>query len=122
MGVVMPEVLRAAETLEGFGIAVDAVCLTSADLIFRALRSRSGFGTGDGRILQSLFPEERAAPIVSVIDGHPHTLAFLGAINDTPLASLGVDDFGQTGDIDDLFENYGIDTDTLVGAALDLVD
>jgi pyruvate dehydrogenase E1 component len=71
--------------------------------------------------LDELFPEERAAPIVTVLDGHPHTLAFLGAIRTVPIANLGVSDFGQSGDVQDLYQYFGIDTDTIVGAAYDLI-
>jgi pyruvate dehydrogenase E1 component len=58
---------------------------------------------------------------VTVHDGHPHTLAFLSAITNTSIACLGVQDFGQSGDVDDLHRYFGIDTDTIVGAALDVI-
>jgi pyruvate dehydrogenase E1 component len=121
MGAVIPEVLAAGDELEQAGCAVDVVCLTSADLVFRALRARQGLDehASDG-ILDVLFAAERAAPIVSVLDGHPHTLSFLGAIRGVSIACLGVDDFGQSGDVDDLYRYFGIDADTIVGAALDL--
>ena len=51
-----------------------------------------------------------------------HTLAFLAGINGTPIANLGVSDFGQVGDLDDLYREYGIDADTITGAAWDLID
>jgi pyruvate dehydrogenase E1 component len=35
---------------------------------------------------------------------------------------LGVNDFGQSGDVEDLYRTFGIDADTIVGAALDLLD
>ena len=38
-----------------------------------------------------------------------------------PIASLGVADFGQSGDVEDLYRHVGIDTETIVGAALDLL-
>ena len=72
-------------------------------------------------MLDDLFPAGRAAPIVSVLDGHPHTLAFLGAIHRVPQASLGVSDFGQSGDLQDLYRHFGIDADTIVGAAYDVM-
>ena len=59
---------------------------------------------------------------MAVLDGHPHTLSFLGTINATPIASLGVNDFGQVGDVDDLYRYFGIDELTIVGAAWDLLD
>jgi pyruvate dehydrogenase E1 component len=121
MGVVMPQVIAAADELDGAGIAVDVVCLTSADLIHRALQARAGLADGDDSVLGELFPRERAAPIVSVLDGHPHTLSFLGSVNTVPIAALGVQDFGQSGDVEDLYEYYGIDAETIVGAALDLI-
>jgi pyruvate dehydrogenase E1 component len=121
MGAVMPEVLRAADELERTGAAADVVCLTSPALVFRALRARQGLGQADASVLDRIFPVDRAAPIVSVLDGHPHTLAFLGAIRTVPMTPLGVSDFGQSGDIQDLYAHFQIDTDTIVGAALDLV-
>ena len=72
-------------------------------------------------MLDELFPSERTAPIVSVLDGHPHTLSFLGAVNDTPISCLGVQDFGQSGDVQDLYRYFGIDAETIAGAALDLI-
>ncbi len=121
MGAVVLELLGAADELTAAGIAVDAVCLTSADLLFRALQTRQGLYDGDQEILDTLFPPSRTAPIVSVLDGHPHTLAFLAAIAGAPLACLGVQDFGQSGDVQDLYRHFGIDADTIVGAALDLI-
>jgi pyruvate dehydrogenase E1 component len=58
---------------------------------------------------------------VSVLDGHPHTLSFLGSVGSVPVSCLGVEDFGQSGDVEDLYRYFGIDADTIVGAALDLM-
>ncbi|HYB22926.1 MAG TPA: pyruvate dehydrogenase, partial [Solirubrobacteraceae bacterium] len=121
MGVIMPELLQAAGELEAAGTAVDVVCLTSPDLLFRALQARRGLFDGEDGVLDELFPGERRAPMVSVLDGHPHTLSFLAAIDPAPLACLGVQDFGQSGDVQDLYRHFGIDADTIVGAALDLI-
>jgi pyruvate dehydrogenase E1 component len=121
MGVIMPEVLAAADELAAAEIDSDVVCLTSAALVVRALQARQGLADGDDAILDELFAPERTAPIVTVMDGHPHTLAFLAAVGGAPIASLGVDDFGQSGDVQDLYRAFGIDVDTIVGAALDLL-
>ncbi len=121
MGAVMPQVLTAADELAADGIEFDVVCITSADLVHRALQARAGLRQGDDEVLEAAFPARRAAPIVSVLDGHPHTLSFLAAINQTAIASLGVQDFGQSGDVEDLYRHYGIDAETIIGAALDLI-
>jgi pyruvate dehydrogenase E1 component len=121
VGAPMVELLAAAQELGAEGIALDVVCLTSADLVFRALQARQGLADGDDAVLAELFPAQRRAPIVSVLDGHPHTLAFLAAVNATPIACLGTTRFGQSGDLDDLYRDAGIDAETIVGAALDLL-
>jgi pyruvate dehydrogenase E1 component len=121
VGAVIPEVLAAAAELDAAGRHADVVCLTSPDLVFRALRSRQGLATADDAVLDELFPPERRSPIVSVLDGHPHTLAFLASVRCDPQACLGVDNFGQSGDVDDLYRHFGIDVETIVGAALDLL-
>jgi pyruvate dehydrogenase E1 component len=121
MGVIMSELLAAADELTAAGIAADAVCLTSPDLVFRALQTRQGLYDGAEQILETLFPVARTVPIVSVLDGHPHTLSFLAAIAGAPIACLGVQDFGQSGDVQDLYRHFGIDAETIVGAALDLI-
>jgi pyruvate dehydrogenase E1 component len=121
VGAVLPEVLAAADVLDGHGVGADVVCLTSPDLVFRALQARQGLLEAEDWILDELFPRARATPIVTVLDGHPHTLSFLSAIRCQPIASLGVADFGQSGDVGDLYEHFGIDSETVVGAALDLL-
>jgi pyruvate dehydrogenase E1 component len=122
VGAVIPETLEAAQALRAeAGVAADVVCLTSPDLCYRALRASQGFGEGDPWILEELFPGSATAPIVTVQDGHPHALSFLAAVNGVPVAGLGVDSFGQSGTLDELFRHHGIDTETIVGAALDLL-
>lgn len=120
MGALMPEVLAAAERLAGQGVAADVVCVTSADRLYRALRARSGHGEGDAAILDLVFPAERTAPIVTVLDGHPHTLAFVAAIRGERSVNLGVTEFGQTGTVQELYRLHGIGADAVVAAALDL--
>ena len=62
MGAVLPEVLAAADELAAAGIAADVVCLTSADLVFRALQARAGPARrATTAILDELLPAERAA-------------------------------------------------------------
>ena len=122
VGAVMPEVVAAADELASAGVACDVVCLTSADRVFRALQARQGLRPGEAWILDVLFPSDRTVPLITVMDGHPHTLSFLSAIAGAPISCLGVDDFGQSGDVEDLYRYFGIDTDTVVGAAVDLLE
>jgi pyruvate dehydrogenase E1 component len=122
MGALMPETLAAADQLAGLGFEADVVCVTSPGELFRAVQARRGHGTGDAAILEVVFPAERAVPMVTVLDGHPHTLAFLAGINTVRATHLGVTEFGQSGDLDSVYRYHGLDAASIVGAALDLVD
>ncbi len=125
MGAVVPEALAAADRLAEAGTPADVVCVTSPGLLFRALRARQGFpgpgpDQGEPWILEQAFPAARATPLVTVLDGHPHTLSFLATVNRVPHAALGVAQFGQSGTLEDLYRYNGIDTDSIIRAALDL--
>jgi pyruvate dehydrogenase E1 component len=121
MGAVVPEALAAAERLEATGVPADVVCVTGPGLVFRALRARQGLQPGEAWILEQAFPAARATPLITVLDGHPHTLSFLATVNQVPHAALGVAHFGQSGSIEDLYRYNGIDTDSIIRAALDLI-
>lgn len=122
MGTVVTEALAAAERLAQAGVPADVVCVTSPGLLFEAWQARQGRTAGQTWILDQLFPNDRATPLVTVLDGHPHTLAFLAAIHEVRTTSLGVSKFGQVGALDDVYRYHGIDTDSIVRAALDVAN
>nr|WP_232717103.1 transketolase C-terminal domain-containing protein [Gordonia metallireducens] len=121
MGALVPEALAAADRLQQQGIDADVLCITSPGLLFEAWQARQGRGNGESWILDQLFPGDRATPMVTVLDGHPHTLAFLAGINRVHSTNLGVSRFGQVGSLDDVYRHHGIDTDSIVSAALDIL-
>jgi pyruvate dehydrogenase E1 component len=57
-----------------------------------------------------------SAKIVSVLDGHPAALAWLGSVCGHQQKTLGVSAFGQTGSVQDLYKTYGIDTAAILRA------
>ncbi|MFZ3270448.1 MAG: transketolase C-terminal domain-containing protein [Mycobacterium sp.] len=120
MGAMVTEALDAADRLAQIGIGTEVVCVTSPGLLFDAVQSRQGLGTAPSWILDQVFPADRAAPMVTVLDGHPHTLSFISSINRVPSKSLGVSNFGQVGSLDAVYRYHGIDTDSIVRAVLDL--
>ncbi|OZD79062.1 pyruvate dehydrogenase [Rhodococcus sp. 05-2256-B2] len=120
MGALMPEALDAAARLERIGILADVLCITSPGQLYRALQARQGHGDAESWILDQLLPADRATPMVTVLDGHPHTLAFLATVNRVASTSLGVSNFGQVGSLDEVYKHHHIDTDSIVGAALDV--
>ena len=120
MGALVPDTLAAAERLAQVGVEADVVCVTSPGLLFEAVQARGGRGSAESWILDQVFPVSRARPLVSVLDGHPHTLAFLAGINRVPSVALGVTGFGQSGSLEDVYRHHGIDTDAIIRAALDV--
>ncbi len=121
MGALLPEAIAAADRLAAMGIGADVVCVTNPGSLFEAVSARRGKGEGSGWILDSVLPARRARPMVTLLDGHPHTLAFLAGVNSVPATHLGVTSFGQSGDVGDVYRYHGIDTDSVVGAAVDLL-
>lgn len=120
MGARATEAAEAADRLADLGVDAEVVCVTSPDLLYRAVQGRDGLAEVPSWILNQVFPAERAAPMVTVLDGHPHTLAFLATINCVRCKSLGINTFGQVGDLDAVYGYHGIDTDSIVRAALDV--
>ncbi|MHA6523651.1 transketolase-like TK C-terminal-containing protein [Tessaracoccus sp. G1721] len=121
-GAVLPEVLEAAEELEGEGVRVGVVDVTSPGRLYRDWRSAVVDGVRTARVpalpgaLRSCFPER--SPVVTVQDAASHSLSWIGAALGVPTAPLGVDAFGQSGGIADLYREHHLDSGSIVNAAL----
>ncbi|ANH36831.1 Pyruvate dehydrogenase E1 component [Nocardioides dokdonensis FR1436] len=122
VGAIMPEVVSARDSLLAQGVRAGVVCLTSPDLVFRSFqqRGRRSGGTG-GDILEELLPASAPAPLVTVLDGHPHTLSFLAGARGDRIRCLGVEQFGQSSDLADAYRLHGLDAAAVVDAALGLL-
>lgn len=121
VGAVMPEVVAAAERLTQQGIVAGVVCLTSPDLVYRSFQGRGDVHAHErSDIVDVLLPAEHPCPLVTVMDGHPHTLSFLAGVRGDRLKGLGVSEFGQSSSVEDAYAIHGIDVASIVGAALAL--
>lgn len=114
-GPVMPELLHAADLLEDEGAAVTVIDVTSADRMFRGWHSatrRAAAGavmpSGSWHLASLLHEVERHCPIVTVHDASPHALAWLGSVYGSPLTAIGVDEFGESGTIPELYDRFGL--------------
>jgi pyruvate dehydrogenase E1 component len=134
-GVMVAEALAASRALSEAGVFANVFVVTSPDRLFRGLtrsgpasagRDESG-GVGGAMsglpmsLIELVEGDEEDVPVVSVLDGHPHTLAFIGSALGVTQIPLGVADFGQSGSRDDLYRHYGIDAPSIVRAARTLI-
>ena len=121
-GAVAPEAIQAVGLMAEDRRDVGLLAVTSADRLnagwTAAQRARErGLAHARSHIEQMLDEVPAHAGIVTVLDGHPATLAWLGAIAGHRVRSLGIEHFGQTGSIPELYRHYGIDANAIVAAA-----
>jgi pyruvate dehydrogenase E1 component len=116
VGAVAPEALAAHEALLEDIPGAGLLAVTSADRLHSGwlAGSRRGEPSHAGRLLAPLAPD---AALITILDGHPATLSWLGAVARHRVHPLGVDHFGQSGDIPDLYRVYGLDADAILDAA-----
>ena len=109
------------EDIPGLGL----LAVTSPDLLHRGW-SASHASRRNGQtaspchaenLLRSLPPQ---AGLVTIIDGAPSALSWLGAVRGMRTIPLGVERFGQTGDLIDLYRTYRLDTAAIVEATAEL--
>ena len=120
-GPVAPEAVAAFAELAAEEPGAGLLAITSPDRLhagwLAAMRARRGGERGAvSHIERMLAPLARGAALVTVLDGHPATHAWLGAVRGQRVVPLGPDRFGQSGDIPDLYREYGIDTDAILDA------
>jgi pyruvate dehydrogenase E1 component len=121
-GAVAPEAIQAVGLLAEDRRDVGLLAVTSADRLnagwTAAQRARErGLVHARSHVERLLADLPSHCGIITVLDGHPATLAWLGAVHGHRSRPLGVEHFGQTGSIPELYRHYGIDADAIVAAA-----
>jgi pyruvate dehydrogenase E1 component len=121
-GAVMPEVLAAAQQLADEGVVAHVVDITSLGRVFGSWQRtlKQGIRTASTPslpgVLRATFTEK--APIVSIHDGSSHAMAWLGSALGVPQVAMGVDNFGQSGNIPDLYAIHDLNTESIINGAL----
>jgi pyruvate dehydrogenase E1 component len=124
-GALAPEALTAWETLKDDVPGLGLLAITSPDLLHRGWSQRhagrwSGGPVGSSHVETLLAPLSRDAGLVTLIDGSPAALSWLGGVAGHRVSPLGVERFGQTGNLPDLYRAYRLDADAIVEAAAEL--
>ena len=121
-GAVMPEVLAAAKQLALEGVIAHVIDITSLGRVFgswqRTLKQgiRTATTPSLPGVLRTTFTEK--APIVSIHDGSSHAMAWLGSALGMPQVAMGVDNFGQSGNIPDLYAIHDLNAESIINGAL----
>jgi pyruvate dehydrogenase E1 component len=120
-GVMLAEALTASDAALEDGIYANVINITSVDRLFRDWMAHCR-GDRTRTPLDALLPSaDRQVPAVSLLDGHPLALAWLGNLLQAPLRALGVTAFGESAALPDLYHKHHIDTDAVVGAITHLL-
>ncbi len=124
-GAIAPEVLSAWEQLADDVPGIGLLNVTSPDLLHREWSARHASRWTDGKRPQSHVEDllsvlSPTAGLVTVIDGSPGALSWMGGVKGMRVSPLGIDSFGQTGDLPDLYHRYRLDADAIMDAAAEL--
>jgi pyruvate dehydrogenase E1 component len=119
-GPIAPEAEAAFEALREDVPDAGLLAITSPDRLhaawLAAQRTRRSGTPAESHIERLLAPLRPGGAIVTVLDGHPSALAWLGAVKGHRVVPMGVDRFGQSGDLVDIYREYELDTDALLDA------
>jgi pyruvate dehydrogenase E1 component len=125
MGAVMPEALAAWEELREDVPGLGLLAVTSPDLLHRGWTAAQAARWGGERkpshiekLLSGLGP---GAGLITIADAAPASLSWLGSVLGQRVAALGVEKFGQTGNLTDLYAAYRIDGDAIIEAVAELL-
>src|SRR6185503_7514972 len=121
-GAVAPEAIEAVGLMAEDRRDVGLLAVTSADRLnagwTAASRARErGYAKARSHIERLLADVPVDTALITVLDGHPATLAWLGSVAGHRTRALGVEHFGQTGTIAELYRHYGIDAQAMIAAA-----
>ena len=126
-GAIAPEALEATHRLAERLPNVALLAVTSPDRLHAgwtaARRARAeGDRTATSHADRLLADLPRGAGMVTVIDGHPATLSWLGGVRRHALHPLGVEHFGQSADLIDLYRLHGLDANAITAAAREILN
>ena len=112
LGAMFSEVIEAQKELLKEGITSNLINITGPGPLYRDFHNNSL----DGSHLLKILSNHSKLPSISVIDGHPHALSWIGSALGVKSISLGITEFGQSGDQKDLYEYYGLDKNSIQDA------
>lgn len=127
VGAMVPEAIEASNQLVEEGIDTTIIVVTGPGPLYRHYMEATQLAIEKGEkldtVVSDLFPNAVfGVPVVTVVDAHPHSLAWVGGALGSKTIPLGVSDWGQSGNRDELYGEYGTDVQSIVRACISALD
>ena len=124
-GAVGPEALSAYTKVAEQNPGVGLLAVTSPDRLYRAWlaaqrQRQAGNGSTAAPVERLLSPLRDSGRIVTVVDGHPSILSWLGAVHGHPVRPLGVERYGESGTLSELYKAYHLDSESIIAACAEI--
>lgn len=125
-GAIAPEAMQAFDQIREDVPGAGLLAVPSPDRLHldwsAAMKARGQGQRAVAHIENLLKPLRPGGSLVTVIDGPPATLSWLGGVRGSRVSALGLDHFGQSGDLPDLYRTYGLDVEAILDAAAVALD
>ncbi|MFL2784133.1 MAG: pyruvate dehydrogenase [Dehalococcoidia bacterium] len=126
-GAMVPEAYKASQSLTKEGIFTNVINVTGPGPLYRkyndytreTIRTGKDLSKGVSHLMPGAIP---GAPVVTIADAHPHSLAWIGSALGSKTIPLGVDEWGQSGNREDLYREYGTDSESIINACFAALD
>ncbi len=120
-GAMVPEAVEASRQLMDEGVYANVINITGPGPLYKRFQDSVNAAMKSKPEMSEFMADvvpvaDRVGPVITVVDGHPHSLAWIGSALNTVSLPLGVSGFGQSGDRPDLYREYGIDVESIMAA------
>ena len=113
-GVIVGEVMNCLNILKEENLNIGVFVATSPDQLFRDWMKSSKSSNYESHLEKKLTNINAKTPIITLIDGHPSTLSWVGSVKGQKVIPLGVNYFGQSGDLNEVYSFNEIDLNSIV--------
>ena len=113
-GVIVEEVLKCREALINDDLNIGVLVVPSPDMLYRNWENSKKTDDLKPHIETILENISKQTPIITIIDGHSSSLSWIGAVRGHKVFPLGVNKFGQSGDLKEVYEDTNIDFKSII--------
>ena len=116
-GAILPEAIKASHELLEEGVFANVINITGPGILYKkyqALTKSTNHPSSASNNFINQLISESISPIVTVMDGHPHTLSWIGSAIGAKVWPLGISSYGESGDPYDLYKKYKISSDDIM--------